>query len=164
MQHTKTKLEKSSVFSLISSFNEQVSLFPPAHIVCKSDKREKAVVKAANPLYKYHTAFTRPVNEFGNSVVLVCNDVVVPYMIEEIAQFSVHLEEFLKEIKSANNVQELQLYYKQFTLKPKQLKDALIDDLKRYSEEFNFDIDIKSIVMELEQKKTAYIEALSSKG
>ena len=105
-------------------------------------KREKVVYKASEDVYSLTTIFKSLVHEFSNSVVLICNDTCVEYMIEETAKFIAQMEKFYKEKdKIVKGVQELNEYYKQFTLRRKDLIDALICDLEMYSQEYNFDID-----------------------
>ena len=145
-QRLATKLNESKAFTLMHDFQEEVAKYPAAHISCNNPKREAAVLKASEPLYKFHTVFSTPKNEYGNSVILVSNDMVIPYMAKEVAAFVYHLEVFYQEIKKANNVQELQQYYKQFTLKPKQLSDALVEDAKLYAERYGFELDIRSMM------------------
>lgn len=145
-QRIKDKLSASAVYTLMKAFQDEVSLYPPAYIECKKQKREDAVVRASNGLYAYHTAFTSSLNDYGNSVVLVANDMVLPYMAKEVATFTHHLEQFTQAIKKANSVPELKDYYAKFTLKPKQLMDALIEDAKAFSEQYGFTVDVKELV------------------
>lgn len=148
------RLNESSLYSLMFEFTEQVEKYPAAHIDTEKDKRAKAIDAACAPLYaSAHVVFTPSFNEYGNSVILVDNDMVVKYMTEEAALFTFHLDNFYKEIKKANNVQELQQYYKQFKLKPKQVLDGLIADLKLYAERYQFALDIKDVVTAFQAEK-----------
>lgn len=144
-QQIADKLNTSAVYALMSDFIAMVSRYPAAYIECKSPKRESAVLKACDPIYSYHTTFKTPMNDYSNSVVLIANDLAVPFMAREVATFMFHLEHFQNATKQANNTQELQSYYKQFTLKSKQLMDALVSDAKQYAERYDFELDIKTL-------------------
>jgi hypothetical protein len=153
LQKITTKLNASKVHMLMAEFTAAVSRYPVAHIDCKSPKREAAVLKACEPIFPYQTVFTTPTNDYANSVVLIMNDIAVPFMAREVATFIYHLERFQNAIKQANNTQELQAYYKQFTLKPKQLIDALVEDVKRYAECCGFEMDIKTLIETCKEHK-----------
>jgi len=153
LQKITAKLNASKVHMLMADFTSNVSRYPVAHIDCKSPKRESAVLKACGPIFPYQTVFTTPMNDYANSVVLIMNDVAVPFMAREVATFIYRLERFQDAIKQANNTQELQAYYKQFTLKPKQLIDALVEDVKEYAERYGFEMDIKTLIETCKEHK-----------
>jgi hypothetical protein len=156
MNHNEKLLEKingrmseSKVCILMQNFIVGVSLYPASQVECK-DKRVRVVEKASSELYPLHSGFTVPFNDYGNSVVLIGNDMPVKHMINEVAQFIVHLENFINGIKKANGVQELKAYYDQFKtapkqLKPKQLVDALMEDLELYSVRYGFELNKREV-------------------
>jgi hypothetical protein len=149
------KLGNSKTYQLMNIFNNNASIYPASVIDAKSPKRDMAISKALDhkdkgiSLYDYHTKFKSFVNEYSSSVVLICNDTPVNYMIEEVGGFVNALNDFYKEIKKSNNVQELQLYYKDFKLKPKEVVDAFIYEIGLYAEKYGFKIDKKEISLKL---------------
>lgn len=153
MKRNNDKLSKSALYGLMSEFVNEVSKYPSAHIECAKDKRQQAVERACAPIYPAHTVFNVSFNDYGNSIILIANEMPVKYMALEAAAFAFHLENFYKEIKKGNSVQELQQYYKKFTLKPKQILDALILDLKQSAEDHKFELDIKASIAEFQAEK-----------
>lgn len=148
------RLLESRLYPIMKGFLTLVDQYPIAHIKGVSDKRTKVVDTACSPIYaNTHIMFSTSVSEYGNSVILVENEMVVKYMIKEAALFCFHLDNFYKRIKSVNNIQELQLYYKQFKLKPKQVLDGLIADLKLYSGRYHFKLNVKSVVESYNNEK-----------
>lgn len=148
------KLSQSSLYALMSDFNEEVSHYPASKFENLKDKRQRAVEDMSGKLYAFHTVFSVPLNNYANSVVLISNETPVHLMAQEAAHFIVELETFYAETKKANSVQELQQYYKKFTLKPKQIVDALVSDLKMYAELYEFELDVKSVLNTLNEEKS----------
>lgn len=158
-----TRLNESCVYVLMKEFFDVVSLCPSAQVEIKSPKREKIISKESNKLYHFHSNFGVPLNDYGNSVILIENHLPVKYMVEEVAQFIFFLELFYKEIKKANNIQELNAYYKQFKLKPKQLIDALLKDLELYSNRYIFEINKREIAMSINGLSSSFGKEYFSK-
>lgn len=150
---SKENYENSPTLKILNEFLSLVVKYPPAYITEAKPKREAAIAKCANETYKVHNIFKNPINEFGNSVLLVCNDLAFPYMAREIGQFCACLEIFQQGIKKANSVQELQLYYKQFNLKPKDVIDEFMLEINDYIQEYGVDIDKKEIMQLLKDAK-----------
>lgn len=153
-QKLSAKLGESKAFQLMNDFNNLAELYPAAYIflpepttekeAIKVKKREKLIAKLSAKLYPAHTLFNKPLNEYSNSVILIGSDMAVPYMLAEVADFVIHLEQFYKEVKQANSVQEMQPHYKQFTLKGKDLTDAMLEDLEMYADRYGFASDRKA--------------------
>lgn len=146
LQTIHEKLDESKAFALMKAFHAEVSKYPANHIKIKNPKREDVIKDACDLLYKYHTAFASLKHEYHNSVVLAGTSLIIPFLAREAAAFSHALEVFYHEIKAANEFQELQMYYKQFTLKPKQILDAVIEDAKLYAQRYAFDLDVKEMI------------------
>jgi hypothetical protein len=149
-------------------FVEEVSKFPSAHIEAsgkgkKKENKEKALRELSDKLYPYHSCFNTPANEYANSVILISNEIAVPHMLKEVAMFVTHLEQFHQEAKKANAIQEMQAYYKRFTLKPKQLVDALVDDLKLYSERYKFTLELSTAMAQYKEEKASYTLFINDK-
>jgi hypothetical protein len=157
MNKNNGKLSESLLYGIMSEFLVEVEKYPAAQIECEKDKRAKAIEAACSKLYHAHTVFTPSVNDYGNSIILIDNDMPVKYMIDEAVNFCFHLDNFYTEIKKANSVQELQQYYKNFTLKPKLILDSLITDLKLLSDRYEFDIDVKTVVMAYNTEKNGLL-------
>ena len=153
------KLSESALVKLMSDFNKEVSHYPASLFDNLKDKRQRAVEAMSSQLYPFHTVFSLPMNNYSSSVVLISNEVPVFLMAKEAAHFVFELENFYLETKKANSVQELQQYYKRFTLKPKQVVDALLEDLKMYAKKYefetkhNFVLDIKEVLAVFNEEK-----------
>lgn len=81
------RLSSSKTYSLMKEFQEKVSLFPANQMELKQ-KREKVVFEASEKVYSLTTIFKSLVHEFSNSIVLICNETCVQYMIEEAEYFN----------------------------------------------------------------------------
>lgn len=166
----------SKTLSLMLDFQSKVAHYPPAKIEYDvwlkaqetgqdenkllKDKRRGIIKRSADALYPVHTAFSKPVNDFRNSCVLISNDIAVNYMIDEAAEFVALLERFQQLTAQTKSVQELAAYYKEMALKPKQILDALVNDLKIYAEQFNFETDVKTWVTRYQSALTKCKAAL----
>lgn len=139
------KLNSSSTFCLMNGFVEKASLYPPAYINSPKQKREALIVKKSNEIYPHHLIFNQHLTDFGNSIVLIANDIAINHMVKESARFAFCLDVFHDKIKGANSVQELQAYYKEFSLKSKDIKNSLLSELDTYAELYNFQLDKKSL-------------------
>lgn len=156
------KLSKSKVFKLMNDFNDAVIINPAGQVITDKtkDKRVKVIQSVTKSLQKFHWAFKAPLKDYGDSVVLIGNELAINYMIEETMFFIEKLNEFydaLKNIEGVQNVkaitavQELSPYYKNtFKLTQNKLKDALFEDILIYSEEYGFsDVEPKAYAVSL---------------
>jgi hypothetical protein len=158
------KMDNSAVLSVMKPFLKEVNKYPAAHIECAKPKRADAVQKGSNLLMPSHISFQTIFNEYSNSIILIGNEIAMPYMLKEVAYFNVYIEKFYQDIKKVNNIQELQSYYKQFKIKPKELVDALIKDLEYYSEKFDFDFDKKRELTFYKEEKLKFEEQLEKES
>jgi hypothetical protein len=157
------KLTESKAHSLMVDFQQQADEYPaaiPSLIDNLKKKPLDALSAASNLMYPYHTACNSVINDYGNSIILIQNDMPVKHMINEIAMFVVHLERFYKETEKHKQIQSLNTHYKTFKLKPKMLVTALIDDLKLYSQRYDFTVDIKEVMIQYEENKTEFFDFL----
>ena len=151
---SKEDLGNSKTLKTMQEFVTEVSKYPPAHIPPPSKpKKEMAIMRSADQVYDAHTNFNQAMNDFSSSLLLVCNDMAVPYMAQEVGRFCAGLDYFYNKIKQTNNVQELQQYYKQFTLKSKAVVDSFMNEVGDYIERYAPELDKKQVIQMLNESK-----------
>ncbi len=151
------KLSESKVHSLMSEFFEQVQHYPaalPELIDHLKKKQFDALAVASNTMYPYHSNFSSSFNDYSSSVILICSERAVPYMVSEVATFVYYMEVFYKQTEKMKQNQGLYAYYKTFKVKPKMIIDAMFEDLKFYSEKFDFELDLVQCKEVLKQTKS----------
>lgn len=154
------RLGGSKLFVAMKEWQTKVDVYPTTcdavtHKV--SPKRVRIIEEASNMLYPLHTAFSKPISDYSNSIVLISNEIPVKFMIQEAAEFAHMLQEFRdgietfetpinKSINGVKDIQELQAYYKDFKFTKKQVLGLLIQDIHQYSEKYGFEFNKAEIV------------------
>ena len=146
------KLLNSELCVEMNDFQEQVNKFPLNYIQTKPTRMKK-LVEIYGDFYDLHSIFKETMDQYGNSIILITNDNCVKYLVEESASYAASLEFFYKQVKQFSSCQELNQYYKQFTLKTSMVKRAFIEDIKRLSVEHSFEINIKELSKEFDLYK-----------
>lgn len=160
---SKEDLSNSKTLKAMQEFVTEVSKYPPAYIPPPSKpKKEMAIMRGADQVYDAHTNFNQAMNDFSSSLLLVCNDMAVPYMAQEVGRFCAGLDYFYNKIKQANNVQELQQYYKQFSLKSKAVIDLFMTEVGDYIERYAPELDKKQLIQILNESKKNQLSSLNS--
>ncbi len=147
------RLESSLLLNSINEFMTEVVKYPANVIENMKEKRERAVVAGSNITWSAHNVFSETVARMEVSALLACNENIVPHYIEEAGQFAGKLRYLKAATSKIKHVQELQKYYgsKWVKLKEKDVLSGLIADLKEWSAEDGYPIDIKAIRDEFER-------------
>lgn len=136
----------------------------PAHSMDIKPKRMRLVEEALDgiaPKFKgiwhLHVSFTEPMNNYRNSVVLACNEKVIPYMIREAAAYMAGIDVLKNSVANFKSVSELVAYYKNFVFSKKTVLNLLLLDIEKISLQYGLEFDKKFIVNEFNDAYTAQI-------
>ena len=165
---------KYKLVDFLGNLTETLGVFPPNAVEIqgnpnKAQKREAELYKVCAPVYSIHSDALTHIRGIDVSLILGCNEVVVPVIIDEMAALFSTIQVIEEEYGQLKKYQEMASYSKVFSsaMKRKELFGLLIDDLKVMSEEFGFEFDIKEssiLFKELSStKKVSIKESLDRK-
>jgi len=161
LQTINNKLLKSDTLKLMCEIEEVLMVCPFNNLNFKKNNRREFVDNIQTGVWPLHGAQKPYKGYFENSLVLIESQLATTFMIEEVAKYVANVMYFQEVIKlKVKASYELVDGYSKVKLKPQKLREALITDLKRLSLEYNFELDIKTVILDFNTKRDLMLKSL----
>jgi hypothetical protein len=150
LKRSNKKINSSPLALIIASAIELLDQYPLNFIDAqgkgnKKEKRENEIAKfiAKERMYQTQRSLSKPYGEYTNSLILIENNMAMPYMIEEVADLCLQLDKIQKLPSKVSQFPELKDFYTKLiidiNMSSKSLMDAAQVDLNRLSSKYEFE-------------------------
>ena len=145
-QEMKEKINTSETLVYMQELCTILEIFPYSTMNIKKQKRDLKIFNLCYDLYKFHSPLHTIVKQFETSVLLIQNEIAVPYLLAELSAFNKEYENLKKKVSKHKQYQEITKYYKIINYDQKWSRELLLRDLEKYSKMYNFNFKINESV------------------